>query len=74
MSIKTIVEDASFTVKKMGGGEQFIGRLKDLANNCGFDDTVDFILELGEVLEDSGLQLIQGAGEPEDLYVSPLED
>lgn len=74
MSIKTIVSEAKVKVTEMGGGEQFIGLLPDLAKQCSATDTTDFLVDLGEALENEGLQLVPGAGAPNELYASPLDD
>ena len=74
MSIKTIVKDAQTKVGEMGGGEQFIGHLRALADDCGASSPSDFMVDLGEALEVVGLQLSSGPGAPEELYASPLED
>lgn len=72
-TIQGIVKSASEKVEAMGGGEQFIGRLHDLAEACGVGDRTTFMVELGDALEDVGLQLSSGPGAPEDLYASRLE-
>ena len=60
MSIKNIVKDAKTKVTEMGGGEQFLGKMFDLATTCGVeaeDEVFDWMGDLGEALEKKGLQL-----------------
>jgi len=73
MSIASIVKDAKTKVTEMGGGEQFLGTMFDLAESCGIADASDLIVDLGEALEKENLQLISGPGKPQDLYARPLE-
>lgn len=75
VSIKKIVAEAKTKVENMGGGEQFLGQMRDLHKRCGArGDTTDFMVDLGEALEEVGLQLTLGARSPEDLYAKPLDD
>jgi hypothetical protein len=77
MSIKTIVETAQAKVTEMGGGEQSIGKMFDLAATCdvhGEDGVFEWMADLGEALDKVGLQLTSGAGRPQDLYAKPKED
>lgn len=77
MSIKTIVKNAKDKVTEMGGGEQFIGRMFDLAATCGAeteDEVFDWMIELGDALAKVDLQLLSGPGKPQDLYARPKED
>ena len=73
MSIQTIVEDAKTKVKKMGGGEQFLGKLFELADDCGYTEegAFELLTDLGDALAEEGLQLISGPGKPQDLYARP---
>ena len=73
MSIKTIVDDAKIKVTEMGGGEQFLGHLGNLADSCKAKSNPDFMVDLGEALEEEGLQLISGPGAPSELYAKPLD-
>lgn len=73
MSIKEIAKQAKTKVSEMGGGEQYIGLLSSLAKQCAAKNTTDFLVDLGEALESEGLQLVTGAGAPNELYASPLE-
>jgi hypothetical protein len=60
MAIADIVKDAQAQVKEMGGGEQFIGKTFDLAATCGAeseDEVFDWLIDLGEALDEKGLQL-----------------
>lgn len=77
MSVKTIVKDAKAKVTEMGGGEQFLGKMFDLAATCGAeteDEVFDWMVELGDALSKEGLQLLSGAGKPQNLYARPKED
>lgn len=76
MSIKTIVEGAKSKVTEMGGGEQFIGKMFDLAADCGIegkDAIFGWMVDLGEALDEVDLQLTAGGGRPQDLYASLKE-
>ena len=77
MSIKTIVKGARAKVTEMGGGEQFLGKMFDLAADCGVDEEdelLDWMTDLGDALDKVGLQLVSGPGKPQDLYARPKED
>lgn len=73
MRIQEIAQQAKAKVTEMGGGEHYIGLLGNLAKECGVKDTTDFLVDLGEALENEGLQLVTGAGAPNELYASPLD-
>jgi len=76
MAVADIVEDAQAKIKEMGGGEQFLGNMFDLASTCGAegeDAVVDWLGELGEELNKVSLVLSSGPGKPQDLYASPGE-
>ena len=75
MSIKTIVEDVQAKITEMGGGEQFIGKLAEMATICGYskEGAFELLADLGDALDREGLQLVSGAGRPQDLYARPKE-
>lgn len=77
MSIKTIVKGAKDKVTEMGGGEQYLGKMFDLAATCGAtgeDEVVEWLGNLGDALAKVDLQLLSGPGKPQDLYARPKED
>jgi len=77
MSIKTIAEEARAKVDEMGGGEQFIGEKGELAASCGAktkNQIFDWMIDLGDALEEQNLVLFPWPGKPERLYVRPKED
>ena len=76
MSLKEIIKQAQTKVEEMGGNEQFIGKMHDLAASCNAitdDEVFDWLSDLGEGLDEKGLQLVSGPGRPQDLYAKPKD-
>lgn len=77
MAVTDIVTDAKAKIAEMGGGEQFLGSMKELAEGCGATTTnevFDWMADLGDALAEKGLTLLSGPGKPDDLYAKPKED
>jgi hypothetical protein len=77
MSIKAIVSSVQVKLEEMGGGEQFLGKMSELAAECGAngkDEVFDWMIDLGDGLAEKGLVLLSGPGKPDDLYAKPKED
>lgn len=77
MAVADIIKNIQTKIEEMGGGEQFVGRMHDLARDCGAttkDEVFDWMIELGDGLEKKGLVLIPGPGKPEDLYAKPKDE
>ena len=77
MSLEEIIKQAKTKVEEMGGNEQFIGDMHELAATCGAkteDEVFDWMVDLGEGLDKKGLQLISGVNRPQSLYAKPKAD
>ncbi len=77
MSIEAIVSSAQVKIEEMGGGEQFLGKMSELAAECGAnseDEVFDWMIDLGDGLSEQGLTLLSGPGKPDDLYAKPKDE
>lgn len=77
MAVVDIVKNAQVKIEEMGGGEQFLGKMSELAAECGAnseDEVFDWMIQLGDGLSEKGLTLLSGPGKPDDLYAKPRDE